>query len=129
LAIEELRSSSSLSTSAIDVHEQSQIAALSYSALQTAGVFFQFPNGSIVSYHIVNNLWVFDQVLPITGLNGTALAVVDYKPISGANETRLFYQDVNSTVVDICGNGELGSKMKWAPCMKFLSPKTSWRQI
>ncbi|KAI5812230.1 hypothetical protein BZA77DRAFT_347202 [Pyronema omphalodes] len=121
LAIEELRSSSSLSTSAIDVHEQSQIAALSYNVLQTAGVFFQFPNGSIVSYHIVNNLWVFDQVLPITGLNGTSLAVIDYKPIKGANETRLFYQDANSAVVDICGNGELGSKMKWAPC-KIKSP-------
>jgi hypothetical protein len=102
----------------IQVHPKTQLAALMYPDGVTAAVFFQLPNSSIVSYHMLNNLWVLDTVLPVDALEGTALAVIAYQTERNggtATEARVFYQGKDLTIGDQCGSSV--DNIKWAACL------------
>ncbi|KAF8543369.1 hypothetical protein BDD12DRAFT_874772 [Trichophaea hybrida] len=123
LALEELRSTSSLSTLGLQVHPKTNLAALVYPDGVTAVVWFQLPNNSLVSYHVVNNLWVRDTVLPVNALEGTALSVIAYPTVRNGNtatEVRVFYQDKDMTIGEQCGSSP--DNVKWATC-RLKSPK------
>ena len=120
LAIPELRSSSSLSTLALDVLPATQIAAVLYPDYTTAALFFQLPNASLASYHMNNNLWSLDAIIDVNVVEGSALAAVAYQPSGGSAVIRLYYQDASDAIKEICGDGKSVGE-NWAECLS-LSP-------